>query len=390
MRHAQSYFTARVRRLLPLPLSSLQLNKPVPVDLWNSRGTLLLSKYQVIETQSQLEQLSGLHPLIEDAQFIEILLGSADPAEVMAGPDPDPVAGWPALHRRLHQLLRAELPMGELQGRLAVLLAALRKMLAAERDKSLFMLVQMLYDSNQQYSASHALACAALCQLLGADAGLETWDIDSLGLAALTMNIAMSDLQDQLARQVLPADAIQRDLLQAHPAAGAQLLASHGITDVLWLQLVREHHDARLDEGPPSQEPAQIAQRLLWIADQYVAQISPRETRAGIAPNRAARKLYVDLRQRDAALGNLLVRALGIYPPGSYVRLQSGEMAVVIGRGDAAHQPRVVSLVRPDGVQLHHPTARDTRVYPYMIAESVVVAGHIVLRINPARLFRST
>ena len=121
-----------------------------------------------------------------------------------------------------------------------------------------------------------------------------------------------------------------------------------------------------------------------------MAQISPRETRTGIAPNRAARKLYVDLRDRDAALGNLLVRALGIYPPGSYVKLQSGEMAVVIGRGDAAHQPRVVSLVRRDGIQLQHPASRDTRVWPHAIAESVVVAGHISLRINPARLFSAS
>ena len=39
---------------------------------------------------------------------------------------------------------------------------------------------------------------------------------------------------------------------------------------------------------------------------------------------------YLELRDHPSQLGELLVRRLGLYLPGSYVRLASGEVAVVV------------------------------------------------------------
>jgi hypothetical protein len=386
MRHAQSTFTSRITRLLPAPLASLRLKQPLPVDLWSSRGTLLMSRGQVIESEDQLEKISGLHPLIQDAQYVELLFGSDNPEEVMAGAEPDPISGWPALHQRLHRLLREDLPSGEFENRLDILLAAARRMLAGQRDKSLFMLVQMLYDGDRAYSASHALMCFALCQLMAADAGLSEWDTDSICRAALTMNIGMCDLQDLLSRQMGQPDVTQRALIADHGAASARQLRSHGVKDRLWLWLLESHHDEAAATCAAFETDA-VALRLLRMVDGYASRISPRRTRCGLAPNQAVRSLYVDMQSRAPALASLLVRALGIFPPGSYVRLHSGEIAVVVGRGLAAHQPRVCALIRQDGIQREFPTERDSRIWPHTVAESVVMAGHIVLRLDPSRLF---
>jgi len=54
------------------------------------------------------------------------------------------------------------------------------------------------------------------------------------------------------------------------------------------------------------------------------------------------------------------LRMLGLYPPGSYVRLASQEVAVVIRRGAKAHTPIVACVRRADATMCARPLVRDT------------------------------
>ena len=388
MRQAPPLYTATLGRYLPLPLGSLRVNTPVPVDIWSARGTLLLARFQTLESQAQIDQLAELQPMVRDIHYFELLLGSGDPQDVIAGADLNPLIGWPALHERLGALLRGEVEPGELSNRLAVLAAAAGKMLAAHRDKSLFMLTQMIYDRELGYCASHALMSAAVCQLLARDAGLCDWERDSLGKAALTMNIAMSALQDQLAQQAGPPDEAQRSHIAGHAQQSAVRLRELGVTDPFWLDLVEHHHDPVADHEDPAANSQLIAASLLWMVDQWVARISPRRSRSGLMPSLAARTIYVAMQTRDAALGNLLVKTLGIYPPGSYVKLRTGEIAVVVGSGDRAHQPLTLAVVSANGIQFQHPIARDTQREDCAVTASLVIAPDVSIRLNPTKLFR--
>lgn len=51
---------------------------------------------------------------------------------------------------------------------------------------------------------------------------------------------------------------------------------------------------------------------------------------------------------------------MGLYPPGSFVQLESGELGVVIARGRRANLPIVASLVGRSGLPLGEPAVRDT------------------------------
>jgi hypothetical protein len=61
------------------------------------------------------------------------------------------------------------------------------------------------------------------------------------------------------------------------------------------------------------------------------------------------------------ALVSLLIKEMGIYPPGSFVRLASHEIAVVTHSGDKANQPRVAALRKVDGPPYADVLLRDTR-----------------------------
>ena len=89
--------------------------------------------------------------------------------------------------------------------------------LSEQPDESLFVLVQLLYDAQLSYCASHALAAAALCRVIAPDAGLNEAQQHDVFNAALTMNLGMARLQDQLAQQKPPPDTHQLADIQQHP-----------------------------------------------------------------------------------------------------------------------------------------------------------------------------
>ena len=75
------------------------------------------------------------------------------------------------------------------------------------------------------------------------------------------------------------------------------------------------------------------------------------------------------------------MRALGIQPPGSFVRLANGETGVVLRRGARANEPRVASLVNRDGAPMGVPAVRVGMVVARVVVPClVVVFGHLGIR----------
>ena len=113
-------------------------------------------------------------------------------------------------------------------------------------------------------------------------------DLQSLRCAALTMNVAMTALQNQLAQQSSPLNAQQRAQVDAHPARAVEALRGAGVDDALWLEAVLHHHDA--PGGPlAGMEPAQRLARLIRRADVFAARMSPRRGRLAMSATAAAR-----------------------------------------------------------------------------------------------------
>jgi HD-GYP domain-containing protein (c-di-GMP phosphodiesterase class II) len=191
--------------------------------------------------------------------------------------------------------------------------------------------------------------------------GLPAATRDALLRAALTMNIGMSVLQDQLAQQEAPVSEAQREEIAAHPQAGVALLRSFGITDPLWLEIVRQHHDA--PEGSPAD--------VLHVADLCVARISPRRTRSALSPADALRLFYADHATEPSPLARTLLAEVGMFPPGSYVHLASNETAVVTGLGQGDVPPPVLALADRNNEPLVPPRQRDTGDIRYRIRESL-------------------
>lgn len=212
-------------------------------------------------------------------------------------------------------------------------------------DDVLYLLLYAASRKTKRYSSHHALVCAALARECAACLSWSESETQSLVLAALTMNVSITALQDELVFRERTPTLAQRMAIDAHSDRSVELLRARGVTDALWLGAVAQHHvdfTALQIEGGLSadQRLAQVLRRV----DVLAAKISPRQSRPGLPATMAIRDAYLGVDGAADEVGTALTKAVGIYPPGSLVTLDSGETAIVLHRGARASRPIVAAV----------------------------------------------
>ncbi len=240
------------------------------------------------------------------------------------------------------------------------------------------------------FAVRHSVDTAVITALLARALKLDDGVLRSVVLAALSMNVGMLARHAQFQRQEGPLDDSERAYIRAHPQAGVNLLRAAGVSDGIWLQAVLQHHENVDGSGYPlgiCGADIGVGARLIMLADRYCARVSARSYRKPLLPNAALREmLMADKATLDAPLASLLVRELGIYPVGTFVKLLNGEIGVVTRKGLSAATPHVQSLIGPRGARLDVPLRRDTRVDLHAIRE-VLSAEQAGLQFRPDQLW---
>jgi HD-GYP domain-containing protein (c-di-GMP phosphodiesterase class II) len=242
------------------------------------------------------------------------------------------------------------------------------------QDRALLRLTYDAHNEYQDYSANHGIYVCVLAYLAcGQLPGWQAEWVDSLTLAALSMNVTFTQMHDELARQAGPPSEPQRQAMLAHAERAAAMLAEIGVDDAMWLHAVRHHHDA--PPGPMAgRSPADMMARLIRRTDRYAARLSPRKSRAASSASAAAQGALLDEGGHGDEAGQALIRTLGLYPPGVWVKLQCGEVAIVVRRTAFAKAPIVVSLVSKTGLPLAVPALRNTQLPDYAVTGAVAPA----------------
>lgn len=390
-------------KLVPFDKQHLRLGEALPFGLRDATGRLLLGAGAVIDRAERVEALRAVTlyadeheaaewhrrlaaamdaKLRQNATLREVAAARPEAArDPQEGASQGPTEEWEDLVLQLDGVLREVAQGGEWLGRLHALHARVRTAMRRRPDASLYTLVYRCGQSFEKYSAHHAMLSMVVCDLAALLLDWPADEVDALGLAALTMNVGMLRLQDQLAASELPPSAAMRAEIDAHCELGARLLQRGGLADALVLETVRLHHDAsRLEEPLASLAPAARLARLLRRVDIFTAKISRRATRAPMSPVQAAREACLGPGGRPDEIGGALLRAVGMYPPGSFVELASGEVGIVVARGRRANLPYVASLVGASGTPLGVPALRDTIEQRYTVRSAVPAAR---VRVRP-------
>ena len=331
-------------KYVPIPVSMLEVGKLLPVDVRTPDGRLLLRKGLPIESEQHRERLYAhnasttpgeaqawqrayermVYAMLKDGVNVERIARTPMPSEISERDfsTGEPIkGGW----LDLQEVLRGILYQGGLAinplPRLEVIEKKILALLQDDTDDSLFCLFQALGENSLGYSATHALLCAVICEMVAQTLDMSEVQRKSLMNEALTMSISMAREQDSLSIQKIAPTEEQKALIRDHPQKSVSILRGPGVDDQDHLDIARWHHEGEAVEG---MSRLRLRRQILGMADVFVAKMAGRETRAAQAP------LVQHYEGQAAAVSSTLAKAVGFYPPGSYVRLVNGETALAI------------------------------------------------------------
>jgi HD-GYP domain-containing protein (c-di-GMP phosphodiesterase class II) len=344
------------------------VSKPTPYDIYDGTGRLLLARGHRFESQEQLEKLVDRDATVDVREF-------SDPSRDISKARPEQLPRyWEESMGAIGRLLRAS-PEGDFTDSLD---RASRPLLALiARDPDLAILQAVRYESggnSAAYASRHAVHAATAACLAATRLGWPADQAQCAMRAALTMNISMADLQNKLVNQASPVTPMQRAEIRSHPERSAAMLEMAGVTDRDWLDAVRQHHEEESGNGYPLgiTQISEVAQ-LVRCADTFTAKLSPRLLRQPLLADKAARMQF-QVGKGDV-MTSALIKEFGLYPPGSAVRLKSGEVGMVMRRGSATNAPIVAVVTDRTGSPLAEPKLRDTGVAEHAIAAVIPLSG---------------
>ncbi len=346
----------------------IQVGQPLKWAVFDTGGKLLLREGFVITSEAQLDRL------IEQGIFIDDETRSKKLDTVQG--DTTPPSACRLLNDARNKLAQAaqqyKQPAFQLEPLANAICSMIKQACAVNKDVALAM-VQLR--QNGSYAVRHLIDTAAVCCIVGRSMQLPEAELNITIKAAISMNLGMIDVQDRLnsfSNELTPA--IQQ-AIQTHPDKGADILRSLGVVDEDWLNMVAQHHEAEDGSGYPHGLRGNAILRgakLIGMADKYCARISTRDSRPVALANVALRELFLERGQTvDPVIAAYFVREVGIYPPGTVVRLVNGETGIVSKAGSVATSPWVHSLIGPRGAPLSFPVRRKTVESLYEIKEVV-------------------
>lgn len=375
-----------------LKIDQIRVRAPLPFDVFDEEGRMLLCQGFVIETEQQLERL------IERGLYSDAAVARESRSQRRETPLPDvaprrqtrrvsvfALVGEAA--RRLEALLDA--PQGATAFPAGVLEAArgLQAACAVDSDAAL---ANILLVRPSRCALRQMVNVAVLTDILLKQVGWGEGERLPAVVGALTMNVAMLELQEILYRHSAPLTEDQKRQIADHTRDGVAWLRSRGAADAAWLEIVAQHHEAIDGSGYPARLKSgdiRLEAQVVSLADAYCGMVSERAYRPGVLPNAALREIFMRRGAAiDAALAGILIKEMGIYPPGTVVALANGDIGVVIKRTLDANHPVVRSLRAANGKAYPDAPKRQTSKQQYAIA-GVRAAENLGLEIDCDKLW---
>lgn len=340
--------------LRPVFIDETFLGQPLPWDLYTASGVLVAGAGLVLDNAEQLNKLAERQVFRQAEGVVEghHIVPRID-ALIRHFPVALKIAGTPRLE-----------PLARLMAREIMSLAD------ADHDASLGLLrLQPMADP----AARHCLLVALVAQdIARAMFPPDSPQIESTVCAALTMNVAAMRMHAELTYQSQALDPKQRESIVQHPEDSVIALHDSGIVDEDWLIAVSQHHENLDGTGYPQHlhgDEVRMPARIIRLADFYVAKIRGRRYRLAQSTRSAFKHIFGDERGRlDSHIALLLLRRLGLYPPGTLLRLASREIAVVVRKqGNGQSAGNVMAFLGPTGRALKQPAERNTGQIDYSV-----------------------
>jgi HD-GYP domain-containing protein (c-di-GMP phosphodiesterase class II) len=209
-------------------------------------------------------------------------------------------------------------------------------------DDALISLTKLL--SHDEYTFGHSVNVTIFTLALAKALGLEHSQLQELGESTLVHDVGKMLIPTELLNKPGKLTPEEFEVVKQHADLGAKFLRENFPAHESLALVAQDHHE-RLDGSgyPFGKSGDEISQwgQIAMIADVYDALTSDRCYKAGVPPAQAVALIYRLSEEFNPLYVERFIECVGIYPIGSLVRLNNGDVGLV----SRTHHD---DLLRPD------------------------------------------
>lgn len=217
-------------------------------------------------------------------------------------------------------------------------------------DAMFWMIGLMRRDS---YAYSHAVNCSALAAAFGRHLALPRETLVEMATGGFLLDIGKAALPPDVFEHSGELTDEARATVRRHVSEGVRVIEESGIRGEWVRGMVAYHHERHDGSGYPEELAGNripLAGRMAGVIDTYDALASKRPHSPGVARHEALQAIYRAAgRLYQVEIVEQFLQCLGVYPTGSLVELNTGQVGIVMAQNQARRlRPRVMLLLAAD------------------------------------------
>jgi HD-GYP domain-containing protein (c-di-GMP phosphodiesterase class II) len=207
------------------------------------------------------------------------------------------------------------------------------------------------------YTFGHCVNVCVLCILIGLSLGFTREKLRDMAVGALLHDIGKVVIPKEILAKSDKLSKEEFEIIKEHPSKGFEVIKKIKDVNIISAHVAYQHHERLDGSGYPrglSGDEIHEFGSIAAVADVYDALIADRVYRQALTPDKAAAVLRsYAYTQFSSYVVEKLLENVAIYPEGSIVELDTGEICrVVLVRKGQTDRPLVRVLIDADGVEL--------------------------------------